>query len=170
MQARTRGWTLLVVVLIVGTVAAAGLGFWQLSVKGRPAPAPIADDDRAREQVTDFVATNVVKVLSFTPTTSRADIDAVTELLTGSAADEYRKTIRAKADNVTQTATVRNTGVESLTADEATAVAFVDQTTEAAGDSAQSTDGAQTTKDALAYRVSLTRVDGDWLISELEQL
>lgn len=170
MQARTRGWTLLVVVLIVGTVAAAGLGFWQLSVKSRPAPAPIADDDRAREQVTDFVATNVVKVLSFTPTTSRADIDAVTGLLTGSAADEYRKTIRAKADNVTQTATVRNTGVESLTADEATAVTFVDQTTEAAGDSAQSTDGAQTTKDALAYRVSLARVDGDWLISELEQL
>lgn len=164
MQARTRGWTLLFVALIVGTVAAAGLGFWQLSVKSRPAPAPIADDDRAREQVTDFVATNVVKVLSFTPTTSRADMDAVAEVLTGSAVDEYRKTIRTKADNITQTATVRHTGVESLTADEASVVAFVDQKTEAAGD------GAQSTKDALAYRVSLTRVHGDWLISELEPL
>lgn len=164
METRTRGWTLLVVALIVGTVAAAGLGFWQLSVKSRPAPALIADDDRAREQVTEFVATNVVKMLSFTPTTNRADIDAVSEVLTGSAVEDYRKTIRARAADVTQTATVRHTGVESLTAEEATVVAFVDQKIEAAGNSAQST------KDALAYRVSLTRVHGDWLISELEPL
>lgn len=161
MGTRTRRWTLLVVGLVVGIIVAVGLGFWQLSVKSRPAPAPIADDDYAREQVAEFVTTNVVKMLSFTPTTSRADIDAVTELLTGSAVDEYRKTIRTKPDNVTQTATVRNTGVESLTTDEAAVVAFVDQKTET---------GGQSTKDALAYRVSLTRVDGDWLIAELEQL
>ncbi|MGW4099972.1 hypothetical protein [Mycobacterium sp. NPDC004974] len=163
MGTRTRGWTLLVVALVVGIVVTVGLGSWQLSVKSRPAPAPIADDDHAREQVTEFVGTNVVKVLSYTPTTSRADIDAVTELLTGAAVDEYRKTIRTKPDKVTQTATVRNTGVESLKADEATVVAFVDQKTETAG-------GGQSTKDALAYRVSLTRAHGDWLISELEQL
>lgn len=163
MGTRTRGWTLLVAGLAVGIIVAIGLGSWQLSVKSRPAPAPVADDDHAREQVTEFVATNVVKVLSFTPTTSRGDIDAVSELLTGSAVDDYRKTIRTKPDNVTQTATVRNTGVESLSADEAMVVAFVDQKTETAG-------GGESTKDALAYRVSLTRVDGDWLISELEQL
>ncbi|WP_273733219.1 hypothetical protein [Mycolicibacterium septicum] len=163
MGTRTRGWTLLVAGLVVGIIVAIGLGSWQLSVKSRPAPAPVADDDHAREQVTEFVATNVVKVLSFTPTTSRGDIDAVSELLTGSAVDDYRKTIRTKPDNVTQTATVRNAGVESLSADEAMVVAFVDQKTETAG-------GGEPTKDALAYRVSLTRVDGDWLISELEQL
>ncbi|CRZ16371.1 hypothetical protein [Mycolicibacterium neworleansense] len=163
MRTRTRGWTSLIIALVVGVVVASGLGFWQLSVKGQPAPAPIADDDHAREQVTGFVATNVVKMLSFTPTTSRAEIDAVTELLTGPAVDEYRKTIRAKADNVTQSATVRNTGVESLTADDAEVVAFVDQTSETTGND-------QSTKDALAYRVSLTRVDGDWRISELEPL
>lgn len=163
MQPRSRGWSPLVGALIVGIVVAVGLGFWQLSVKSTPAPAPVADDDHAREQVTDFVATNVVKMLSFTPTTDRGDIDAVTELLTGSAVDEYRKTIRTKPDDVTQTATVRNTGVESLSADEAMVVAFVDQKTEPAG-------GGESTKDALAYRVSLTRVDGDWRISELEPL
>ncbi|MUL81790.1 MULTISPECIES: hypothetical protein [unclassified Mycolicibacterium] len=163
MQTRTRGWTQLVGALIVGIIVATGLGSWQLSVKSTPAPAPVADDDHAREQVTEFVATNVVKVLSFAPTTSRSEIDAVTELLTGSAVDEYRKTIRTKPDNVTQTATVRNTGVESLSADEAMVVAFVDQKTENAG-------GGEPTKDALAYRVSLNRVDGDWLISELEPL
>ncbi|MFV8166775.1 hypothetical protein ACNQVK_32495 [Mycobacterium sp. 134] len=162
MGTRTRGWTLLVTGLVVGIIVAIGLGSWQLSVKSRPAPAPVADDDHAREQVTEFVATNVVKMLSFTPTTSRGDIDAVSELLTGSAVDDYRKTIRAKPDNVTQTATVRNTGVESLSADEAMVVAFIDQKTETAG--------GEPTKDALAYRVSLTRVDGDWLISELEPL
>ncbi|WP_454788318.1 hypothetical protein [Mycolicibacterium lutetiense] len=162
MGTRTRGWTLSVVALFVGIVIAAGLGFWQLSVKSTPAPAPIADDDHAREQVTDFVKTNVVKALSFTPTISRGEIDAVTNVLTGSAVEDYRKTIRAKADNVTQTATVRNTGVESLTADDAKVVAFVDQNSETA-------DGPST-KDALGYRVSLTRVDGDWRISELEQL
>ncbi|MGV0597293.1 hypothetical protein [Mycolicibacterium porcinum] len=164
MATRTRGWTLLVGALIVGIVAALGLGSWQLAVKSRPAPAPVADDDHARDQVSEFVATNVVKVLSYTPTTSRADIDAVTGLLTGAAVDEYRKTIRTKPENVTQTATVRNTGVESLTVDEASVVAFVDQKTETAGA------GGQSTKDVLAYRVSLTRVDGDWLISELEPL
>ncbi|MCV7206613.1 hypothetical protein B7435_15170 [Mycolicibacterium peregrinum] len=162
MGTRTRGWTLSVIALIVGIVIAGGLGFWQLSVKSTPAPAPIAEDDQAREQVTDFVKTNVVKALSFTPTTSRAEIDAVTEILTGAAVDEYRKTIRAKADNVTQSAIVRNTGVESLTADEAKVVAFIDQSSETAG--------GPSTKDAVAYRVSLTRVDGDWRISELEQL
>ncbi|OBB22242.1 hypothetical protein A5792_06995 [Mycolicibacterium peregrinum] len=162
MGTRTRGWTLSVIALIVGIVIAGGLGFWQLSVKSTPAPAPIADDDHAREQVTDFVKTNVVKALSFTPTTSRAEIDAVTEILTGTAVDEYRRTIRAKADNVTQSAIVRNTGVESLTADDAKVVAFVDQSSETAG--------GPSTKDAVAYRVSLTRVDGDWRISELEQL
>lgn len=164
MGTRTRGWTVLVGALIAGIVVAIGLGAWQLAVKSRPAPAPIADDDHAREQITEFVADNVVKVLSYSPTTSRSDIDTVTALLTGSAVDEYLKTIRTKADNVTQIATVRNTGVESLTVDEASVVAFVDQKTETAGADAQST------KDALAYRISLTRVDGDWLISELEPL
>lgn len=164
MGTRTRGWTLLVGALVIGIVAAVGLGSWQLAVKSRPAPAPVADDDHARQQVTEFVATNVVKMLSYSPTTSRADIDAVTALLTGSAVDEYLKTIRTKADNVTQIATVRNTGVESLTTDDASVVAFVDQKTETAGADNQST------KDALAYRVSLARVDGDWLISELEPL
>ncbi|MFV8054143.1 hypothetical protein [Mycobacterium sp. 48b] len=163
MQTRTRGWTQLVGALVAGIIVVMGLGFWQLAVKSRPAPVPVADDDHAREQVTEFVATNVVKVLSFAPTTSRSEIDAVSELLTGSAVDEYRKTIRTKPDNVTQTATVRNTGVESLSADEAMVVAFVDQKAEPAG-------GGEPTKDALAYRVSLTRVDGDWLISELELL
>ncbi|OMC37534.1 hypothetical protein A5740_04625 [Mycobacterium sp. GA-1841] len=163
MGTRTRGWLVLVVTLIVGIVVVGALGFWQLSVKGQPAPAPIADDDHAREQVTDFVSTNVVKMLSFTPTTSRGDTDAVSKLLTGSAVDEYRKRIREKPDNVTQTATVRNTGVESLSDDEAKVVVFVDQTSQPAG-------GGQSTKDALAYRVSLSRVDGDWLISELEPL
>lgn len=162
MGTRTRGWTLSVIALIVGIVVAGGLGFWQLSVKSTPAPVPIADNDQAREQATDFVKANVAKMLSFTPTLSRGEIDAVTELLTGTAVDEYRKTIRAKGDNVTQNATVRNTGVESLTADEAKVVAFVDQSSETAG--------GPSTKDALAYRVSLTRVDGDWRISELEQL
>ncbi|MGV0811385.1 hypothetical protein ABQF34_05445 [Mycolicibacterium boenickei] len=162
MATRTRAWSLGLAALVVGIVVATGLGLWQLSVKSRPAPAAVADDDRAREQVTEFVATNVVKMLSFTPDTSRSDIDAVAELLTSSAADEYRRTMRAQADGVTQSATVRNTGVESLSADEAQVVAFVDQTSEAAG--------GPSTKDALAYRVSLTRVDGDWLISELEPL
>lgn len=163
MTTRTRGWTVLVGALIAGIIVGAALGFWQLSVKNTPAPALIADDDHAREQVTEYVTTNVVKMLSFTPATSRGDIDAVTELLTGTAIDEYRKTIRAKADGVTQTARVRNTGVESLSDDEARVVAFVDQTSETAG-------SGTSTKDALAYRVSLTRVDGDWRISELEPL
>lgn len=163
MSTRTRGWTWSVVALVVGIVIAGSLGFWQMSVKNTPAPVPIADNDQAREQVTDFVKSNVGKMLSFTPTLSRGEIDAVTELLTGTAVDEYRKTIRAKADNVTQRASVRNTGVESLTADEAKVVAFVDQQSESAG-------GGPSAKDALAYRVSLTRVDGDWRISELEQL
>ncbi|WP_301123730.1 hypothetical protein [Mycolicibacterium fortuitum] len=163
MSTRTRGWTWSVVALVVGIVIAGSLGFWQMSVKNTPAPVPIADNDQAREQVTDFVKSNLGKMLSFTPTLSRGEIDAVTEVLTGTAVDEYRKTIRAKADNVTQRASVRNTGVESLTADEAKVVAFVDQQSESAG-------GGPSTKDALAYRVSLTRVDGDWRISELEQL
>ncbi|BBX27714.1 hypothetical protein [Mycolicibacterium alvei] len=158
----TRGWTLSVVAVVVGIVVAAGLGFWQLSVKSAPAPVPISDDGQAREQVTEFVATNVVKMLSFTPTISRGEIDAVTEVLTGSAVEDYRKQIRAKPADVTQKATVRNTGVESLTADDAKVMAFVDQRSETAV--------GPSTKDALAYRVSLTRVDGAWRISELEQL
>ncbi|MBU9762924.1 hypothetical protein FR943_03525 [Mycobacterium sp. TNTM28] len=162
MGTRTRGWLVSVIALAVGIVVAIGLGSWQLSVKSQPAPVPVADEDQAREQVTQFVTANVGKMLSYTPTTSRSDIDEVAQLLTGAADDEYHKTIRTKPDGVTQSARIRNTGVESLTAGEAKVVAFIDKTSEAA-------DGSET-KDALAYRVTLTRLDGNWLISELEPL
>ena len=162
MQTRSPAWMVSVVGLAVGIVVAAVLGFWQLSVKNQTPPAPIADNAQIRDQVTDVVTETVPRLLSFAPDTSRGDVDAVVDELTGSAVEDYRKRVRTRAQGVTIDATVRNTGVEALTDDHAQVVAFVDLTSDSANHDA--------TTDIQAYRVSLTKVDDEWLISELEQL
>ncbi|WP_235624028.1 hypothetical protein [Mycolicibacterium goodii] len=158
----------MVTALALGTVVALGLGLWQMSEKNRPAPVLVADQAGARDEVMRFVATNLEKLLSYTPRTDDADVADMASVLSGEAADTYRDEMRtklsvARTNGVTQTSTIRRTAVESLTDDTAAVLAFVDQTVASTGNNTQSQSG-------YAMRVELRRSDGAWTIEELEPL
>lgn len=113
---RGTGWWVMVAVLAVGSVAALGLGLWQMSEKNRPAPVLVADQAAARDEVTQFVSDNLEKLLSYTPRTDDTDIADLASVLSGKAADTYRDDMRtklsvARTNGVTQTSTDRKSVV-----------------------------------------------------------
>jgi len=165
---RGTGWWVMVAVLAVGAVAALGLGLWQMSEKNRPAPVLVADQAAARDEVTRFVSDNLEKLLSYTPRTDDTDIADLASVLSGKAADTYRDDMRtklsvARTNGVTQTSTIRQTAVESLTDDTAAVLAFVDQTVASTGNQTRSQSG-------YAMRVGLRKSGGAWTIEALEPL
>lgn len=167
MQRRT-GWVVLVVSLIVGTAVSLGLGTWQLIDKNRPVPTPVADQTAARDEVLELTTGNLEKLLSYTPRTDDDDVDDLAALLTGEAVDTYREQMRSKtaiarSNGVTQTATVRNAAIETLSADKAQVLTFVDQTVESTGNKTR-------TEAQLAIRVELTQINGAWLITAIDTL
>lgn len=165
---RGAGWWVMVVALVLGTVAALGLGLWQMSEKNRPAPDLVADAAPARDEVMQFVAANLEKLLSYTPRTDDTDVADMASVLSGTAADTYRDEMRSKlsvarVNGVTQTSTIRQTAVESLTDDTAEVLAFVDQTVASTGNQTRSQSG-------YAMRVTLRKSGGTWTIEKLEPL
>ncbi|MHC9291084.1 hypothetical protein ACRCUN_01380 [Mycobacterium sp. LTG2003] len=167
MQRRT-GWVVLVGSLVVGIAVALGLGTWQLMDKNRPAPTPVADETAARDEVLELATANLEKLLSYTPRTDDDDVDDLASLLTGKAVDNYREQMRSKtaiarSNGVTQTATVRNAAIETLSADKAQVLTFVDQTV-------ASTSNKTKTEAQLAIRVELAQINGAWLITAISTL
>lgn len=166
MTARRVAWGLLVALLCLGIAVATGLGGWQLIVKSRPAPEPVADRAAARQQVIDVVRTNLPTVMSYTPDISEADLGSRTALLTGKFLTEYDKTMRetvipqARQTRITSTATVVRAGVDSLSEDTAHVLAFVNTT---------ATKGSQSpTQSQNAVLVGLTNVHGAWLMDSFD--
>jgi Mce-associated membrane protein len=165
---RGRGWWVLVVVLAVGTVAALGLGLWQMTEKSRAAPVLVADQAAARDEVMQFVSVNMERLLSYTPRTDDTDVADMASVLSGKAADAYRDDMRtklavARTNGVTQTSTIRQTAVETLSDDTAEVLAFVDQTVASTGNQTK-------TQSAYALRVTLRKGDGAWMIENFEPL
>lgn len=165
---RGAGWWVMVSALALGTMVALGLGMWQLSEKNRPAPVLVADEAQARDEVMQFVSQNLEKLLSYTPRTDDADVADMASVLSGTAADAYRDDMRtklavARTNGVTQTSTVRQAAVESLTDDTAEVLAFVDQTVASTGNQTRSQSG-------YAMRVTLRKSADAWTIDNLEPL
>lgn len=171
---RRIGWWALVIGLSAAIVAAACLGAWQSVKKTRepePVAAPVqiaaADDPAARQAVLDVATTNVPKLLSYSPATLEQDVAAAKKVLTGEFLEYYTQftdTLLAAArdQQVTSTAIVTAAGVESLTTDTASIVVFVTKTT---------TSPSQAPTDAPAQvRVSMKKVDDEWLIEKFEPL
>lgn len=154
-------WWLGTVVLAVAVLGAAGFGIWQVVqvVRGTP-----ADSAQARQVVLDVAKTSTVKLLSYTPDTVEAQLHDAAKLTTGAFQESYTDLTNsvvipgAKEKSITATATVPAAAVESLDADSAKLIVFVNQTTTLPPEQPQST--------ASSVRMTLQKINGDWLIAE----
>jgi len=166
MTARRVAWWLLVVVLAIGTLAAASVGAWQLQIKSRQ-PPPVVEQPAAGRAATQAASTGTAKVMSYSYDTLDRDFDAASAMLTGDFKTYYqqftnevvRPTAQQKA--LKSTATVARAGVESLTSDAAVILVFVDQST-------TTRDQPAPTSAASSVRVGMTKVNGTWLISKFD--
>ncbi|GJF17813.1 hypothetical protein NGTWS0302_16740 [Mycolicibacterium cyprinidarum] len=162
MISRRALWWMLVVVLTVAVAGAASFGTWQLV---RPIPA---DSTQLRQTVIDIAKSSTVKLLSYTPQnvdSLRTDAVAVT---TGAFRDSYSDLVNdvvipgAKEKNITAVAQVPALAVESLTADTAVLIVFVNQTVTVGSEAPTDT--------ASSVRERLRNVDGAWLIEAFDPL
>ncbi|OJZ76258.1 hypothetical protein BRW65_02220 [Mycobacterium paraffinicum] len=166
-RGRRLAWWLLVVALAIGTLVAASVGGWEALSKSRPPLPPVADQPAARQAAIQAASTGTVKLLSYSPDTLDQDFEAAKAMLTGDFLRYYdnftSQTVKPKAQQkeLKASATVPRAGVETLTADEAAVLVFVNQTT-------TSKDQPAPTTSSSAVRVGLAKVNGTWLINRFD--
>lgn len=164
---RRAAWWTLVLVLTAATLAAVGVGGWQLVTKSHP--PVVADQTAARQAAIDAASNGTVKILSYTPDTLDQDFAAAKACLTGDFLnyyDQFTRTIvepAARAKRVTTKAKIVQAGVETLTSNSASILIFVDQTV-------TSNDKSDPTQTSSAVRVRLTKVKGTWLIEKFDNI
>lgn len=126
----------------------------------RSGPAARADVTRAAEEGAEAL-------LTYTPDTVAADMYAATARLTGDFRDRYGRftdTVivpAARAQGISRTASVTESGVSRVDGDSAEALVFLRQEVRTAAQAGPVTE-------SVGARVELTRVDGQWLISGFE--
>lgn len=163
--ARSTKWWTIVGVLIVASVAAIWIGLWQLMMSHRPSAA---DQPEQRQAAIDAARTNISKVLTYQADIVEQQLRAAAEVTTGEYGTYYRKHTaeslvpEAKQNGVDTIATVVDVGVVSLTADRASILAFVDQSTT----TYEKPEPATTTS---AVRVEMIREGGHWRIATFDQ-
>jgi Mce-associated membrane protein len=163
---RRVAWWALVVALTATTLGAAALGGWQLQVKSRLPPADQAAD---RQVAIGAASTGTVKLLSYSADTLDQDFSAAEAMLTGDFLASYKQLTSqivrplAQKSRMTSTARVLAAGVESLTSQRAAILVFVDQTT-------TSQDKPSPTTTSSSVRVSLSQVNGTWLIAKFDSV
>ncbi|WP_245649489.1 twin-arginine translocation pathway signal [Nocardia shimofusensis] len=124
-------------------------------------------DDAAERSVVDAATTGTVALLSYAPDTIDADFASAKTHLTGDFLAYYSQFTQqivapaAKEKSVATDAAVVRAAVAELTPDRAVVLVFINQTTT----SAEKPDPAMT---ASSVRVSLTKVDDSWRISQFE--
>jgi Mce-associated membrane protein len=161
---RTRWW-FLVGSLVIAIALTVGVGVWQ-SIQGRLDENAVAAP--ARQAVMDVASSAMHKMLSYTPDTAEQTLTQSVSLLTGDFRDSYHKLITdvvipgAKQKQITATGTAAAVSVESLTADKATVIVFVNQTV---------TVGSEPPKDtASSVRLGMVRIDDAWLINQFDPI
>jgi Mce-associated membrane protein len=158
-------WWSVVVLLILGIATATAIGVWQAGRDVTLAP-PSSPTEQLRE-VQERAKTIVPVLLSYTPATVATKADTADPLLTGDFKAEYRKLLEetvaptAQEEQISTAAQVVGAAVETLTADEASLLVFVDQ---------------RVTKPAIrqpeltksAVHVGLRLVQDEWLVSSFQ--
>ncbi|MDF3308334.1 hypothetical protein P3H15_25280 [Rhodococcus sp. T2V] len=131
-----------------------------------------ADDESlsdSRATTAQLASDGAAALLSYTPETVDADLDRASALLTGDLLDSYRQLAgdvvgpTAKDKRVTMQAVPVGASVESVTADAAHVLVYVNQTTTMG-------DTPEPSQTQNVVRVTLSRIDGDWLISGFDPL
>ena len=130
-------------------------------------------DDRQLTQSHDTVSKvasdGAAAILSYRPETVDQDLASAESRLTGDFLDTYTKLAKdvvgptAKEKKVTMQATPVGAAVESVSKDQASVLVYINQITTVA-------DNPTPTQSQNAVRVSLTRIDGDWLIDRFDPL
>lgn len=151
-------------VLIVLLVASAGLAAWLYVSWYRPDTQ--TDDDVAQAALA-AASDGIVAILTYSPETIDADVDAAKSHLTGdflSFYDEFTQATvapEAKQNAVTKNAAVVGAAVQNLQPNSATALVFVNQST-------STKDNPELSMAASSVLVTLTKVHDTWLISKFE--
>ncbi|MDA4084550.1 hypothetical protein MHAS_02614 [Mycolicibacterium hassiacum DSM 44199] len=163
--ARRAAWWAAVVVMAIAIPVAAGIGIWRIAQSPRVDPVP---DATARQEAVEFATSAMVTMLSYTHDKVGEQLASALPLLTDNFRNEYEGSIRdrivadARERRVSTTANVVGAGVESISADRAVVIAFVDQSVVVGSD--------KPTIQRSSVRIELQRVDGDWLIDDLKLL
>lgn len=156
------GWRSIVAVVLVAAAlgTAAGLFYFQF----RPDQHY---GDAAEHRVIQAASDGAVAVLSYAPGTFDRDFATAKSHLTGEFLDHYSKfadqLVRpmAQQKQITASAEVIRAAVVELRRDSAVVLAFIDQST-------ASTEKPEPVKTATSVLVTLTKVNGSWLIATFE--
>lgn len=123
----------------------------------------------ARAATAQLASDGAAALLSYTPETVDEDLDRASGLLTGDLLNSYRQLAddvvgpTAKDKGVTMQAVPVGASVESVTTDTARVLVYVNQTTTMA----ETPEPSQTQN---VVRVTLSHIDGAWLISGFDPL
>ena len=162
-EGRRARWTRLAVFAIIPMVAlalAACAGYLKyLDAAAAGSEAAVVDSVRAASDGT-------VAMLSYSPDTAEAKLDAARELLTGTFRDSYQALIHdvvipgALQKQITAVATIPGAASISANENKAVVMVFVNQNITVGKDAPSDT--------ASAVQVTLDKIDGRWLISDFE--
>ncbi|MBB5165418.1 Mce-associated membrane protein [Mycobacterium sp. AZCC_0083] len=152
------------IVLAVLLLGSAGLASWAYLTQFRPDQQT---DTAVAAETIKAASDGTVALLSYTPETLDKDFATAKAHLTGDFLDYYTKfttdvvTPAAKQKSVKTSAAVVRAAVAELKPDSAMVLVFLNQSTT----SKENVDGSFT---ASAVKVSLTKVNGAWLISAFD--
>ncbi|MDT5125262.1 MAG: Mce-associated rane protein [Mycobacterium sp.] len=152
------------IVLAVLLLGSAGLASWVYMTQMRP---DRQTDAAVAAETIKAASDGTVALLSYTPETLDKDFATAKTHLTGDFLDYYTKfttdivTPAAKQKSVKTSAAIVRAAVSELKPDSAVVLVFLNQTTT----SKENVDGSFT---ASSVKVSLTKVNGTWLISAFD--
>jgi Mce-associated membrane protein len=161
-----RRGTIAAVALVGLVIASMALAAWLFYFQYRPSQQT---DIAAADTVTKAASEGTVALLTYSPKTIDQDLTTAKSHLTGDFLTYYTKFTdqivapAAKQKEVQTTATVVKAAVSELHADSAVVLLFVNQTT-------VSKERPAPAASASSVRVTLTKVNGSWLISKFEPL
>lgn len=166
LQAARRGWwrrsavRVIVPALVVGMSAGSGYLAWKYHQDG---------ENNAASAESVIAATEAtIALLSYTPDTVDAELEAARARLTGEFLDSYTSLTRdvvipgAQEKKITATATVPAAAPVSASNEHAVVLLFVNQTVTVGTDAPTNT--------ASTVQLSLDKVDGRWLVSAFDPI
>lgn len=151
-------------VLLLALLAAAGLAGWLYFTQYRPDQQT---DDAVAQRVVNAARDGTVALLSYKPETLDQDFAAAKSHLSGDFLNYYNDftkqvvTPAAKNKGVTTTAQVVGAAASELHPDSATVLVFVNQVT-------TSKERPDPSMASSTVKVSLTKVNGQWLITKFD--
>nr|WP_231997207.1 hypothetical protein [Mycobacterium sp. 1245111.1] len=151
-------------VLLLSLLAAAGLAGWLYFTQYRPDQQT---DDAVAQRVVNAAKEGTVALLSYKPDTLDQDFAAAKSHLSGDFLNYYNDftkqvvTPAARTKGVTTTAQVMGAAASELHPDSATVLVFVNQVT-------TSTERPDPSMASSTVKVTLTKVNGQWLITKFD--